>query len=130
MSLATDILNSLNKAAPPKPAKKPKAPRDTRKPAAPKHAKTKPPVPRVFGRTREPAAGRQKVASPNVPYVYPHDRSGGYQAKLCRKTGTVHLGIFGEVRRASLAVKLFQLWERRGMDNIPRKPERRLYTNW
>lgn len=130
MSLATDILDSLNKAAPPKPAKKPKAPRDTRKPAAPKRARTKPPEPRKFGRTRAPAAIKHKETGINVPYVYIHSRSGGYQAKLCRKTGTIHLGIFGEVRRASLAVKLFQLWEQRGMDNIPRKPERRLYTNW
>ncbi len=130
MSLATDILNSLNKPAPPKPAKKPKAPRDTRKPAAPKQARTKPPEPRKFGRTRAPAAIKHKETSVGVPDVYYHEKSGGYEARAYDGERRAYLGTFSSIARAHMAVKLYKFWKRAGMEDIPTKPWRRLYTNW
>lgn len=133
MSLATDILKSLNKPAPPKPAKKPRAPRDTRKPAAPKHARTKPPEPpepRKFGRTRAPVAIKHKETSVNVPDVYYHEKSGGYEARAYDGERRAYLGTFPSIARAHMAVKLYKFWKRAGMGAIPTKPSRRLYTNW
>lgn len=130
MSLATDILNSLNKAAPPKPAKKPRAPRDTRKPAAPKHARTKPPEPRKFGRTRAPAAAAAIRPVEHVPGVSFITKSGGWDAYFYDGTKKVVIGLFPTQARAIIARKIYMLWRKRGFTDIPNKPSRRLYTNW
>ena len=125
MSLATDILKSLNK---PVPVKKPKAPRIDSKTAAPKRAKA--PIPRKFGRTRAPAAAAVVRPVDHVPGVSFITKSGGWDAYFYDGTKKVVIGLFPTQARAIIARKIYMLWRKRGFTDIPNKPSRRLYTNW
>lgn len=131
MSLATDILKSMNKQAPPKPEKKPRAPRNDGTVAAPKRGKTKPQAPREFGRTRAPTPTKlpRKDIDP-VPGVSFHKSSGGWEAYIRNGKDQIPLGTFNTLDRAIIALRLFKLWRRRGFKDIPNKTSRRLYTNW
>lgn len=51
-----------------------------------------------------------------------------FRACMSVKGRTVSLGDFGKAERASLAYRLYRLWQRRGFENIPQKPETRTYN--
>lgn len=125
MSLATDILKSLNKPAP---VKKPKAPRIDSKQATPKRAKA--PIPRKFGRTRAPADSAPIRIEAHVAGVSFITKSGGWDAYFYDGNKKIVIGLFPTQARAIIARKIYMLWRKRGFTDIPNKPSRRLYTNW
>lgn len=122
MSLATDILKSMNKPAP---VKKPKAPRIDSKTAAPKKV-----IPRKFRRTRAPAAAATVRPVNHVPGVSFISKSGGWDAYFYDGQKKIVIGLFPTQERAIVARKIYLHWRKRGFTDIPNKPSRRLYTNW
>lgn len=104
MSLATDILN--------------------RKPDL------SPPSPRKCNATYVQLAKKKEREKEKLPAgVHKEDYVNRvwYRASIRRNKTARHLGRFTTAARASLAYKLFCLWERRGFEDVPNKPSKRLY---
>lgn len=117
MSLATDILKSMNKPVPLKPAKKPRPPQQERKikTAAPKQKKAKPRLCEV-------------PEHDHIPGVSFHRGNNGWVAYAYNGERTIGLGVFKTQARAVIALRIFKLWRKRGMTDIPHKPSMRLCT--
>lgn len=127
MSLATDILKCANSDLSP-PSKLTRADylglaaRHKTKRAAPKG-------PRV----RKPK-GKSVVytAPPHEPVKGVSFRSdvNGWDAYFFDGEKTIRIGLFPTQARAEIARKIYLHWRKRGMQNIPNRPESRLYTRW
>jgi len=90
-----------------------------------------PPSPRKCNATYVQLAKKKERLQENLPAgVHKEDYVNRiwYRASIRRNKTTRHLGRYTTAARASLAYKLFCLWERRGYDEIPNKPSVRLYS--
>ena len=113
MSLATDILKHKVDLSPPAPFRTVSyrgVPKPKPKPVPAKKAKSE--YKHIPGVVIVEEAGKIKFRA----YYYDGDR-------------TLSLGKFLSQPRAFAALRLYKLWKRRGMDDIPHKPTFRLYGN-
>lgn len=125
MSLANDILKRANADLSP-PSKSPQADymglaiRKKAKRAAPKG----PRLNRRKGKTvKHVAPEHERVAG-----VAFNSRNNTWDAYFYDGIKTIRIGMFHTQARAIIARRIYMYWRRCGFDNIPNKPERRLYT--
>lgn len=84
-------------------------------------------------RTHKPK-GKSVVytAPPHEPIKGVSFRSdvNGWDAYFFDGEKTIRIGLFPTQARATIARKIYLHWRKRGMQNIPNRPESRLYTRW
>lgn len=116
MSLATDILKRKVDLSPPAPVRAvsyrgvPKL-RTDKKPKHTPVVKTEPEFKHIPGIQVITESGKTKF------------RAYYYDGSL-----TLHIGNYMSQERAFVALRLYKLWKRRGLEDIPNKPSFRLYN--
>ncbi|QBJ03992.1 hypothetical protein [Salmonella phage vB_SenS_SE1] len=122
MSLATDILKRANSDLSP-PSKSIRA--DYMGPAIRKKAKRAAPKgPRLNRKTVNYVAPKHE----HVAGVAFNSRNNTWDAYFYNGVKTIRIGMFHTQARALIARRIYMYWRKCGFDNIPNKPERRLYT--
>ncbi|MGL5904224.1 MAG: hypothetical protein ACRCZO_16195 [Cetobacterium sp.] len=122
MSLATDILKRASLDLAPKPPKQKRTnyiERAVKIKPGPRKRKVKQPTVIYEAPPYEPVKGVSFNAAVN-----------GWDAYFSDGTKTVRIGMFPTQARAAVARKIYLHWRKRGMQNIPNKPDSRLYTKW
>lgn len=56
--------------------------------------------------------------------------TNGWDAYFFDGEKTIRIGLFPTQARAAIARKIYLHWRKRGMSDIPNKPDKRLYTRW
>lgn len=57
-------------------------------------------------------------------------RTGGWCAFIVIDGAGRGIGVFKDRKRALMALRLYQLWQARGFEDIPLKPTKRTYNHW
>lgn len=125
MSLATDILKHANaNLSPPTRSERADymglAVRKKEKRVAPKG----PRLNKKKGKTVKYVAPKHE----HVAGVAFNSRNNTWDAYFYNGVKTIRIGMFHTQARAVIARKIYMYWRKRGFDNVPNKPEKRLYT--